>query len=188
MKKRALFIDFDDSFTWNVVQELEASGLDVTIMHWMDFETLPDTDLLVLGPGPGHPDDYQRIFPLLTEWLSKEKPFFGVCLGHQIFWRLRGENVYRSREPIHGHPVNIELNHDWQNWLSLPSEVRVQRYNSLTVTDEVATRNPDVKLLSVDGEVMISRGSHFLTYQFHPESVGTSYRRSFFRPLARLLV
>lgn len=186
--KSATFIDFDDSFTWNVVQELEATGLQVTILHWMDFETLPDSGLLVLGPGPGHPDDYQRIFPLLTEWLEEGRPFFGVCLGHQIFWRLRGENVYRSREPVHGHPVILKLDSDWQNWLSLPEEIRVQRYNSLTVTEEVSTRNPDVKILSSEGEVMISRGNHFLTYQFHPESVGTSFRRAFFRPLPGLLV
>ena len=186
--KRAMFIDFDDSFTWNVIQELELAGFSVTPLHWMDFETLPDTDLLVLGPGPGHPDDYQRIFPLLREWIGKGKPFFGVCLGHQIFWRLRDENVYRSREPVHGQRVKLALDSDWQEWLGLPPEVRVQRYNSLTVTEEVSTRNPDVKNLISEGEVMISRGKNHLSYQFHPESVGTSFRQAFFRPLHRFFV
>lgn len=186
--KRALFIDFDDSFTWNVVQELECAGLSVEVLHWMDFESFPDTDLLVLGPGPGHPDDYQRIFPLLKDWLGQQKPFFGVCLGHQIFWRLRGENIYRSREPVHGQRITLELDRDWQAWLRLPAQLRVQRYNSLTVTEEISTRNPDMKNLVKDGEVMISRGVKVLTYQFHPESVGTSFRRAFFRPILRFFV
>jgi anthranilate synthase/aminodeoxychorismate synthase-like glutamine amidotransferase len=188
--KRALFIDFDDSFTWNVVQELELTGLDVSVRHWMDLdlETLPDTDLLVLGPGPGHPDDYQRIFPVITEWLNKKRPFFGLCLGHQIFWRVRGENVYRSKEPVHGQKVLLNLSRDWQEWLKLPDAVKVQRYNSLSVPEEVSARNPDVTNLTLEGEIMATRGEKLLTYQFHPESVGTSFRRAFFRPLLGFFV
>ncbi len=186
--KKALFIDFDDSFSWNVIQELEGVGFEVTVIHWMDLESFPETDLLVAGPGPGHPDDYQRIFSLLTEWLNLKKPFFGLCLGHQIFWRLKGENVYRSKEPLHGQRVILNLDSEWQEWLHLPSEVKVQRYNSLSVMDEVSTRNPEVRNLIKDGEVMISRGEKVLTYQFHPESVGTSFRKAFFRPLLGFFV
>lgn len=186
--KRALFIDFDDSFTWNVVQELELAGFEVTVRHWMDFETLPDADLLVLGPGPGHPDDYQRIFPLITEWLSETRPFFGLCLGHQIFWRVRGESVYRSKEPVHGQKVLLKLPSDWQEFLKLPGEVKVQRYNSLSVLEEVSARNPEVTNLTSEGEIMGTLGEKILTYQFHPESVGTSFRRAFFRPLLGFFV
>ncbi len=187
--KNAILIDFDDSFTWNVIQELETSGFKVSVLHWMDLEEkIPDTDLLVLGPGPGHPDDYQRIFSVISDWLKARKPFFGLCLGHQIFWRIRGENVYRSKEPVHGLRANLDLDSDWQDWLKLPASVKVQRYNSLSVMDEVSTRNPDVRNLIREGEVMISRGEHFLTYQFHPESVGTSYRQAFFRPLQTFFV
>lgn len=186
--RQALFIDFDDSFTWNVIQELEEAGFAVRVLHWMDLETVGNSDLLVLGPGPGHPDDYQRIFPIINEWLIQKKPFFGLCLGHQIFWRIRGENIYRSKEPLHGQRVILELDSRWQEWLSLKSQVNVQRYNSLCVTDEVSTRNPDIQSLLKDGEVMISRGENILTYQFHPESVGTSFRQAFFRPLQRFFV
>ncbi len=181
--KKALFIDFDDSFTWNVIQELEISGFEVTVLHWMDLESVPDTDLLVLGPGPGHPDDYQRIFSVINEWLKMKKPFFGLCLGHQIFWRIRGETIYRSKEPLHGQRIILDLDNRWQEWLKLPAQVKVQRYNSLSVTEEVSIRNPDMQNLLRDGEVMISRGEKILTYQFHPESVGTSFRQGFFRPL-----
>lgn len=186
--KKALFIDFDDSFTWNVVQELEATGLEVKLMHWMDLESVPETELLVLGPGPGHPDDYQRIYPFIESWMNSARPFFGLCLGHQIFWRIRGETVFRSKEPLHGRPVKLTLTREWQEFLELPPEVKVQRYNSLTVGEEVILRNPEVNVLLSEGELMASRGRNFLTYQFHPESVGTSFRRAFFRPLSRIFV
>lgn len=186
--RKVSFIDFEDSFSFNVVQELVELGLSVEVISWQDFETLPTTDLLVLGPGPGHPDDYQRIFPLVEEWLSQGRPFFGVCLGHQIFWRMKGEDVLRSKEPLHGQKMTLELPESWQEWLKLPSLVQVQRYNSLAVFDGPGVRNAGITNLLQHDEVVISRSSKIITYQFHPESVGTSFRAAFFRPVLDLLV
>jgi anthranilate/para-aminobenzoate synthase component II len=181
-------IDFDDSFTYNLVQELEAVGPDVTVIHWTDFEVLPSDGILALGPGPGHPDDYQRIFPLLRDWLRKGHPYFGVCLGHQIFWRLQGEEVVRSRTPLHGQKVELILNEEWQAWLGVRlNSIKVQRYNSLAVF-ETSRIDPLLKTLIQDHEILITRGLRVLTYQFHPESVGTSYRHLFFEPLVRDLI
>ena len=56
--KKVLFIDFEDSFSFNVVQELTEIGLQVEVINWTDFNSVTDHDLLVIGPGPGHPDDY----------------------------------------------------------------------------------------------------------------------------------
>lgn len=184
----ALLVDFNDSFTWNVVQEVEEIGIKTDVMEWEDFETLPSHDLLILGPGPGHPDDYQRIFPLIREWLNLKRPLFGICLGHQIFWRILGEEVLRSKFPVHGQKVKLELTPTWIEWLGVQDNVLVQRYNSLAVPAQAALRNPDIKNIIQDGEIMLSFGEKVLTYQFHPESVGTTYRRSFFMPLLRYLV
>ena len=71
--KRALFIDFDDSFSFNVIQELTNIGLKVDVIHWSDFLSVSDHDLLVLGPGPGHPDDYQNIFEVIKAWQKSGK-------------------------------------------------------------------------------------------------------------------
>jgi anthranilate/para-aminobenzoate synthase component II len=38
---RATFVDFDDSFSYNVVQELEEIGISVDVINWKDFEALP---------------------------------------------------------------------------------------------------------------------------------------------------
>lgn len=186
--KKATFIDFEDSFSFNVVQELTEVGFEVNVIPWIDFDKLPEEGLLVLGPGPGHPDDYSQIFPLLKDWIKKERPLFGVCLGHQLFWRVLGEDVVRSKEPLHGQRVRLFLTSEWQEWLGLKSEVLVQRYNSLAVLEQAALRNPYLKNFIQDGEVLITRGSHVITYQFHPESVGTMCREAFMRPVLRDLV
>lgn len=186
--RMATFIDFEDSFSYNVVQELNLAGFEVSIVSWKDFESLPEEGILVLGPGPGHPDDYQQIFPLLKEWIKDERPFFGVCLGHQIFWRLQDEEVVRSKEPLHGQKVKLNLTKEWQEWLGIQEEIFVQRYNSLAVMGQATLRNPHLQNFIQSDEVLITKGRNVLTYQFHPESIGTSFRSEFMRPVYRDLV
>ena len=176
---KATFIDFEDSFSYNVVQELVETGFDVKIIHWRDYEENPREGLLVLGPGPGHPDDYQAIFPLVKEWLKEEKPFFGVCLGHQIFWCLQNEEIVRSKNPLHGQKVKLDLSEKWRKWLGIAGDVYVQRYNSLTVTSQALVRNPYIECFVQDDEILISKTPFLITYQFHPESIGTTYRKEF---------
>lgn len=184
--RTALFIDFDDSFTFNVVQELTHLGLKVEVQSWTDFTSLTDHDLLVLGPGPGNPDDYQILFPLIQEWLDTGRKIFAVCLGHQILWRLWGGEVSRSLYPLHGQKVELSLNDDWQKWLGLSEHVKVQRYNSLAVKDGQERR--ELVNFILNGEVLMSRSSQIISYQFHPESMGTKCRRAFFRPILRDLL
>lgn len=184
--KTALFIDFDDSFTFNIVQELTELGLKVEVISWTDFQSVTDHDLLVLGPGPGHPDDYQNIFELIRDWQKTGKKTFGVCLGHQILWRLKGLEVVKSSHPLHGQKIKLNLTKDWQEWLNLPEETWVQRYNSLAVMDD--SRSAGVFKLVDNGEIVMSRSPKFISYQFHPESVGTKCRESFFRPILKDLL
>jgi anthranilate/para-aminobenzoate synthase component II len=186
--KKALLVDFDDSFTFNLLQELSLLGLEVTLINWKDFDTLPYEGLLVLGPGPGHPDDYQAIFPLLREWVGQKKAFFGVCLGHQVFWRLLGEDVLRSKAPVHGQRVELFLNASWKEWLGLKGRIWVQRYNSLAVLESSRLRHPFLLNHVQDDEILITRGDNLMTYQFHPESVGTSFRSRFLAPVLRDLI
>jgi anthranilate/para-aminobenzoate synthase component II len=181
---RATFIDFEDSFSFNIIQELSELGIEVEYILWSDWDKIPDSDLLVLGPGPGHPDDYQRIFPLVGEWLNTGKNFFGICLGHQIFWRLHGAEVIRSANPLHGQRVLLDLDTTWRAWFKLgDSPLYVQRYNSLAVPSNYSSIRNDLSCFSQDGDLMISKGNGILTYQFHPESQGTNYRFELFRPV-----
>lgn len=186
--KKATYIDFDDSFTYNVVQLLTEIGFEVDVVSWREFESLPSDGLLVVGPGPGHPDDYESIFPLLRAWLKQERPYFGVCLGHQIFWRIRGEDIYRSKLPVHGQRIKLSLSTFWKNWLGLSQDPFVQRYNSLAVIDTPGVRHSGLQNFIQDEEVFITSGPHIITYQFHPESIGTSFRKAFMRPVNRDLV
>ena len=186
--KSALFIDFEDSFSFNVIQKLQESGLNVRRLKWKEFKSITSEDVLVLGPGPGHPDEYAELFPLISKWLDSGKGFLGICLGHQIFWRIKGALVERSQHPKHGQKINLKLTIEWQNYLGLPESTWVQRYNSLCVPLRNELTDSQIQNYVLGGEILISRGNKILTYQFHPESEGTTYPQAFFTPVTRDLV
>lgn len=186
--KKALFLDFEDSFTFNVVQELEEVGFRVEVIPWKNFSGNEIFDLLILGPGPGHPDEYEEIFSLIKDYLNSNRPFLGICLGHQIFWRIQGAKVERSQNPMHGQKVLLRLDQHWRDFLQLKNDPWVQRYNSLCVRGESSCLNKAVENFIQQEEILISKSKTILTYQFHPESIGTTYPQAFFGPLLREFV
>ena len=184
---KATFIDFEDSFSFNIVQELTLVGFEVTVINWNDYDENPLDGLLVAGPGPGHPDDYVSIFHLFKRWLSEDRPLFGVCLGHQIFWRLQGGEVVRSKEPLHGQRVLLNLTEEWKQWLGINEKVYVQRYNSLSVPGKFSEKNPYCINFIQDNEILMTRTNRVITYQFHPESIGTTFRTEFMKVICSIM-
>jgi anthranilate synthase component II len=192
MNEDVIILDFFDSFTYNIANEVAQRGLSVSVHQnpYKVFSELLKTrkkKILVLGPGPGHPDDYHDIFPLIKKlFQNKHLHFLGVCLGHQIIWRIKGDKVVKSENPIHGRAVPFKIP-PWKEFFDKPDwghETMVQRYNSLTVIP--AEKN--IKDFSFSaGEVMAGKFERGLTYQFHPESVGTINSKIFFEPLKKIL-
>jgi anthranilate/para-aminobenzoate synthase component II len=89
----------------------------------------------------------------------------GICLGHQLMARVQGREVSSSASQMHGQAVEI-LFHN-KSYL-------VQRYNSLAV--------------KIDGsEVNICEYQNGISYQFHPESVGTLQNEIFFKSLLNFI-
>ncbi len=184
--KQALFLDFEDSFTYNLIQEVEEIGVSVQLINWEKFTGEEEADLLILGPGPGHPDDYSAIFNKINAWLKDGKNIFAVCLGHQIIWKLKGFEIIPSIRPIHGQSVELPISKDVASWINLEGPLKVQRYNSLAVK---YSRFMDLELQIIDGEeLMLAKSSQIISYQFHPESVGTNCRKSFFSPILKDLL
>ena len=97
-----------------------------------------------------------------------------VCLGHQILWKIKGANIDRSLNPIHGQAIKVKIPH-WKGLFPKrfwSKEVRVQRYNSLAVKDSWEKKNV---LFDSNREMLMGYFERTLTYQFHPESIGTDF-------------
>jgi anthranilate/para-aminobenzoate synthase component II len=169
---KVFFVDFQDSFSFNILSELYELGIrNVEFIERKEahfFLQNIQEGVVILGPGPGHPQEY-RLSQVLRPALKKKKCFFwGICLGHQLIWESLGRDIIRSKSPMHGRSIEVELNLFWREFFKLKT-LKVQRYNSLVVDLE----NTDQRDLFFKDELIASVRDKFVSYQFHPESIGT---------------
>lgn len=191
--------DYQDSFTHNIASELRSHGVSVEVISYEKIEsflknfTPQSKTIFIHGPGPGQAIDYKHLFPVIENSFQLPNVFHGgFCLGHQIFCTLWGGRVIRSKNPMHGQQVEIEIP-EWKAFdlQFYHQKIAVQRYNSLSLPEAEVKKlkvPPKFQYYANEGEVLMTSFSNGLSYQFHPESVGTSYRFVFFRPLLRFLL
>ncbi len=191
-----VIVDFEDSFTYNIASELQALNIDSEVVHFSQisqyYELMksgPHNQCLVLGPGPGHPDEYEAIIPVITDFLDLKHIYvMGICLGHQLIWKSLGAKIHQMENPIHGVQLSLKLSEKMRKKLHLgQTEVKVQVYNSLEVRP---LKEHEEKFdLSYQGNSLVASFSErMISYQFHPESIGTSYRSCYFSPLQQFLL
>ena len=174
MLDKILIIDFEDSFTYNIANVIFPFEKSCKVISHTEFfnttiqECLITTERhgIILGPGPGHPDHYEKYFNEIKKLMHKKNIYIlGICLGHQILGRISGYPVLKSHDQKHGQTVLVNFK---------GHEYEVQRYNSLSVF----INNVETDFCAFD------RG---ISYQFHPESVGTQQNDIFFKDLFAFL-
>ncbi|MBA3987979.1 MAG: anthranilate synthase component II [Idiomarina sp.] len=187
-KGRIFMLDNQDSFAYNLVDELAQLGfaLDVyrnqvsasTIFTHMQQAAEHEPVMLCLSPGPGHPSQAGCLIELLT--LCKGKfPILGICLGFQALIHQADGQVGRCAQVMHGKTSAMTLkNHPIfypdATTPRLPNPLRIARYHSLQGLDVPA----DIEIIGdVDGIPMVGydAANVCLGFQFHPESVMTTH-------------
>lgn len=188
-------IDFEDSFTYNIAAEFVEVGVQCQVLNYKTlhdkifFKHLKTKDALILGPGPGHPSHYQLDVILQDELIKKKRRVAGICLGHQLLSIALDCKVTLSGTPMHGQKMELKLDSYWQDLLKLKqSATWVQRYNSLAVFENPVRKLKGIKTIKYSEEIMALHGSHTLSFQFHPESVGTSFPKTYFRCLKEFFI
>ena len=176
-KRKVLFIDNFDSFTYNLVDDFckrdcrarvyrADTGLDELKRVAEEYEP----DLLVISPGPGTPDTAGVSLTALDHFKDK-LPVFGVCLGHQVIVQYFGGKVGHAPQPMHGKPSRV--NHNGKDiFAGVENPLQAGRYHSLC-----ALELPDCleKTAEFEGIVMGVRHKELPIFgvQFHPESILT---------------
>ncbi|MGG1943880.1 anthranilate synthase family protein [Trinickia sp. NRRL B-1857] len=173
--RKLLIIDAQDAFTSMLGHQLSAMGLTVSLARFDDERVRTgDWDLAVFGPGPGDPRSntdvrVRTLRKALSDALAKRKPFFAVCLSHQMLCLELGMPIARRNQPNQG--VQHEIDY-------FGARERVGFYNTFSGTygsDELWHDGEKVEVCrdARTNEVHALRGKGFSSIQFHAESVLT---------------
>ncbi|GAA2148749.1 anthranilate synthase component II [Glycomyces algeriensis] len=174
---KALLIDAYDSFAHIIYQYLRVLDIDTDVIRSGDIAPAGalahDADFVLLGPGPGTPEDSGHVE--MVRALAGVKPVLGVCLGHQAVGVAFGAQVRPARHLMHGKTSTID--HDGRGvFTDAPQRFSATRYHSLIVVEDTLPAELEVTARAADdGYVMGVRHRELLIegVQFHPESILT---------------
>ena len=180
-----LVIDNYDSFTFNLVQALQAAGAEVTVvrndaidrtgLEAMAADDAANLNGIVISPGPGDPDDAGVSMDAVRVAADRKIPLLGVCLGMQSMAAAYGGAIVRAPTLVHGEAA--EVTHDGTGLLEgMPPAFMAARYHSLCVDPETLPAEFRVTAMSESDRVVMGLRHTSLPMegvQFHPESVLT---------------
>ena len=180
-RKRVLFIDNFDSFTYNLVEYVSEHADTEVLRNTATLEDVRafDPDAIVISPGPGHPKNDRDVgvtMDVLRE-VSPEVPTLGVCLGLEAAVYAYGGSVGRAPEPIHGKAFAID--HDGKGvYAGLEQGFQGGRYHSLIASEVPDCFEVTATTATDDGTKLVMGVRHreypIECVQFHPESVLTA--------------
>jgi len=177
---RVVFVENNDSFSWNVVDLLPFTRSEIVMVHGARGLDLSGADALVIGPGPMDPER-AGLIELVLDAATRNLPTLGICLGHQAIGAAFGARIVRG-PPVHGRTSRVTFSAP-----RLFSNVTMDamRYHSLSVAAVV----PPLRVVATTEEgVTMAVEHHELPMgglQFHPDSyatpMGPALVESFFR-------
>jgi phenazine biosynthesis protein phzE len=168
--KKVTIINNEDDFCLMLKHLLQFLGLKTKVVKFKQFSLEQDqSDLLVIGPGPGDPtkDTDPKIAKLLAdtkEILASRRPFLAVCLGNQLLCRALGLEVVKKKQPFQGVQEQIKL---------FGKEERVGFYNTFVGKKGPTTTDVEIVADPQTEEIHALFGTNFAGVQFHPESILT---------------
>ena len=185
-----LMIDNYDSFTYNLVQYLQALGADVKVVRNDELSVAQiealNPSAIVISPGPCTPNEAGVSVDVIRE-LGDRIPILGVCLGHQSIGQAYGGDVVRAGRIMHGKTSRIH--HQGKGvFAGLPDCYEATRYHSLVIDQGTLPDTLEITAWTEndDGTIEEIMGLRHREYpvegvQFHPESILTEHGHALLR-------
>lgn len=121
-----------------------------------------------ISNGPGDPAAMPYAIDTVKEILEKDKPLFGICLGHQLLAQANGIGTVKM---FNGHRG---LNHPVKNVIKDHCEVTSQNHgfgvvaSDIEKSDKVEITHVNLNDKSIEG--IRVKGKNAFSVQYHPES------------------
>ncbi len=172
------FIDNKDSFTFNIVQDLErVSGKEVRVFRSEETSVAEienaKPECLVVGPGPGRPEEAGISVEAIRHFAGK-LPILGICLGHQAIGAAFGAKIINAKHIRHG--IVEDMKTDGRGLFRITGLTGTYtRYHSLVIDEKTLSSDFEVTAKSSDGDIMGIRHKKYVIegVQFHPESIAS---------------
>jgi carbamoyl-phosphate synthase small subunit len=134
------------------------------------FETLEawNPDGYFISNGPGDPEPLKGAQAVAKAIIDKNKPLFGICLGHQIIALANGIPTFKM---FNGHRG---INHPVKNLLTGKGEITSQNHG-FAVEMEAAKVHPEIEITHVhlNDETLAGmrmKNNKCFSVQYHPEA------------------
>ncbi|GAA4433475.1 glutamine-hydrolyzing carbamoyl-phosphate synthase small subunit [Pontibacter saemangeumensis] len=155
----------------NSLKNLVARGCEVKVYPYnTPFEEMEqwNPDGYFISNGPGDPAATTIAVNSVKQMLQKNRPLFGICMGHQMLAQANGVATYKMHNGHRG------LNHPVKNLRTGRSEITSQNHG-FVVDAEQLRNHPEVEVThinlndnTIEGIRMKSKPA--FSVQYHPES------------------
>jgi len=178
--KKILVLDNYDSFTYNLVHYIEASGdykVDVFRNDEISIEEVKKYDTIVLSPGPGLPGEAGILKELIKQYAPTKK-ILGLCLGMQAIGEVFGGKLENLDKVYHGVATSLSvIDSSDLIYKNLPEHFNVGRYHSWVISRENFPEKLNITAIEENNQVMSLKHKDYQLYgvQYHPESILTEH-------------
>lgn len=167
---KIVIVNNEDDFAFMISHACRGLGYQTDVVDTFAVtDAHLDADLLILGPGPGDPNDEThprmlRLRQITHHLLDNDKPFLGVCLGHQMLSHCLGFKVARQSRSTQGMQRDVNV---------FGRRHKLGFYNSFApVLHPLFAPPPEITYdLDEEDRMIAIKGLTFAGFQFHPESI-----------------
>jgi anthranilate synthase/aminodeoxychorismate synthase-like glutamine amidotransferase len=169
---RIVFLENEDSFSWNVIDRLPCARSAITVVAGREAgeDALAGADALVVGPGPTDPVR-AGLVGIVRVAAQRRLPTLGICLGHQAIGLAFGARLVRTT-PMHGKQSAVTFSGS-RFFTAFDGPQQAMRYHSLALADvalplRVTAQTDDGIPMAIEHATLPMAG-----LQFHPDSFAT---------------